>query len=74
LKVSGKEQEPFDRIYMIGDNPASDIRGANRFGWESVLVKTGVWKEDDDVIHDAKYVVDDVLDGVIVALQKEGRY
>ena len=29
----------------IGDNPKSDIRGANRFGgkWKSVLVRTGIF-------------------------------
>lgn len=31
------------RIYMIGDNPASDITGANAAGWASILVKTGVY-------------------------------
>lgn len=25
-------------IWMIGDNPASDIAGANQFGWSSALV------------------------------------
>lgn len=46
------------KIYMIGDNPASDISGANimkaRTGgkpdmfpqWEGCLVRTGVWSED----------------------------
>lgn len=31
------------RYYMIGDNPAADIRGANRAGqqWTSILVKSG---------------------------------
>ena len=31
------------RIYMIGDNPAADIRGANQAGdpWRSILVCTG---------------------------------
>lgn len=24
---------------MIGDNPKSDIRGANALGWSSILVK-----------------------------------
>ena len=28
---------------MIGDNPKSDIDGANRLGWTSILVKTGVF-------------------------------
>lgn len=40
---------PLKRVYMIGDNPESDIKGANRykssFGseWSSILVKTGVY-------------------------------
>lgn len=25
-------------VWMIGDNPASDIAGANAFGWKSALV------------------------------------
>ena len=29
------------RRYMIGDNTAADIRGANRAGWTSVFVRTG---------------------------------
>lgn len=34
------------RIYMMGDNPAVDVRGANGAGepWRSVLVCTGVYK------------------------------
>jgi len=30
-------------IYMIGDNPESDIAGANLASWNSVLVHTGVY-------------------------------
>jgi len=45
-------QQPstLDRIYMIGDNPASDIRGANRAKgkWVSVLVETGVFMRHDE--------------------------
>ncbi|KAG9395015.1 HAD-superfamily hydrolase subfamily IIA [Carpediemonas membranifera] len=29
-------------VFMVGDNPASDIRGANRVGWTSCLVRTGI--------------------------------
>lgn len=37
---------PPRRIYMVGDNPAADIRGANAAGdrWRSILVCTGVYK------------------------------
>ena len=34
------------RLYMIGDNPAADVRGANNAGddWRSILVCTGVYQ------------------------------
>ncbi|KAJ5174756.1 uncharacterized protein N7482_000633 [Penicillium canariense] len=40
---------PLQRVYMIGDNPESDIRGANSYrsetgsSWQSILVRTGVY-------------------------------
>ncbi|KAK3702102.1 hypothetical protein LTR37_015077 [Vermiconidia calcicola] len=40
--------DPLRRVYMVGDNPESDIRGANNYDsphgsrWTSILVKTGV--------------------------------
>jgi ribonucleotide monophosphatase NagD (HAD superfamily) len=47
---------------MVGDNPKSDIAGANAFKWESILVRTGVFrgKYNDDE-HPATVVVPDVL-------------
>lgn len=38
---------PFSKVYMVGDNPASDIMGANNYGWESLLVRTGVYEDAD---------------------------
>lgn len=44
-------RDPLRRIYMIGDNPESDIRGANNYksphgsDWTSILVKTGVYRD-----------------------------
>jgi ribonucleotide monophosphatase NagD (HAD superfamily) len=41
--------DPLRRVYMIGDNPESDIRGANGYRspygseWRSCLVETGVY-------------------------------
>ena len=48
---------------MVGDNPASDIAGANNFGWQSILVRTGVFKgfEPDEAIHVPTVVKEDVL-------------
>lgn len=63
---------------MVGDNPESDIRGANTFvspegtDWTSILVKTGVWREGTTPKYTPKVVVDGVLEGVKWALQKEG--
>lgn len=42
--------DPLRRVYMVGDNPASDIAGANGYvsphgsEWTSILVRTGVWR------------------------------
>ena len=42
--------DPLRRVYMVGDNPESDIRGANNYKsphgsrWTSILVKTGVYQ------------------------------
>lgn len=42
-------REPLRNVYMIGDNPTSDICGANTFRsvhgseWHSILVRTGVY-------------------------------
>ncbi|KIK68923.1 hypothetical protein GYMLUDRAFT_91330 [Collybiopsis luxurians FD-317 M1] len=35
--------ETLPRTWMIGDNPESDIAGANAAGWSSILVHTGVF-------------------------------
>ncbi|KAH9454849.1 hypothetical protein Pst134EB_033493 [Puccinia striiformis f. sp. tritici] len=61
-------------VYMIGDNPASDIQGANNYGWSSVLVKTGVFKGDkpEDAAHVPTAVQSDVLEAVQWALRQEG--
>lgn len=33
-----------EKMVMIGDNEETDIKGAKNFGWESILVLTGVTK------------------------------
>lgn len=32
-------------VFAVGDNIASDITGANHWGWRSILVRTGVFKD-----------------------------
>lgn len=44
---SKPQNSPFQEIYMVGDNPESDIAGANNCGWRSILLRTGVYKDDD---------------------------
>jgi ribonucleotide monophosphatase NagD (HAD superfamily) len=58
---------PITHYYGVGDNPKSDIRGANAAGdnWTSVLVRTGVFNgEINDEIDPADIVVGDVLDAI----------
>ncbi|OJD19698.1 TIGR01456 family HAD hydrolase [Emergomyces pasteurianus Ep9510] len=44
-----EDLQPLEVVYMIGDNPESDIRGANSYNsptgtkWNSILVNTGVY-------------------------------
>lgn len=61
-------------IYMIGDNPKSDIQGANNAGdqWYSILVRTGLFKGENDASFPAKHVADTVYDAIQFILQREG--
>ena len=66
------------RVFMVGDNPESDIRGANEFNsvqgteWTSILVKTGVFRPDSVPTYKPKVIVDDALAAVKWALKEEG--
>ena len=60
--------------YMIGDNPDSDIDGANRRGdnWVSILVRTGVFQGvGNSEKHPAKYVVEDMEEAVKLIFELE---
>jgi HAD superfamily hydrolase (TIGR01456 family) len=73
----GDAHQPLQRVYMIGDNPMSDIMGANRFEsllgsrWSSVLVRTGVYQGGEPT-EKPTAVVQDVWEAVRWALAKEG--
>lgn len=79
-KEKKKEIEPLRTVYMVGDNPASDIRGANEYvspagtTWTSVLVRTGVWDPErgGPPAYEPKAIVDDVRGAVAWALEREG--
>ncbi|OBA22180.1 HAD-superfamily hydrolase [Metschnikowia bicuspidata var. bicuspidata NRRL YB-4993] len=65
---------PFNKIFMVGDNPESDIHGANANGWESILLRTGVYKDADwdRTSHRPSVgVFDNVLDSVVEVLEVE---
>ena len=75
--VQGKV--PLEKVYMIGDNPESDIAGANGYKslvgaeWMSVLVRTGVFKGENGAPSvEPRVVVDDVREGVSWALSDIG--
>jgi len=56
-------------VYAVGDNPKSDVRGANSAGniWRSILVCTGVYKggvNSNDKEDPAHYVVEGVGEAV----------
>lgn len=57
------------RVVMVGDNPDSDIQGANNFGWQSALVKTGVYNHGIPK-HEPSVIVDDVLKAVDWAIKE----
>ncbi|PWN21510.1 HAD-superfamily hydrolase [Microstroma glucosiphilum] len=60
------------KVYMVGDNPESDIRGGNDFGWETCLVQTGVYKSSQgQPKYPATMIVQDVEEAVRTALERE---
>lgn len=58
-------------IYHIGDNPATDIRGANEAGsrWKSVLTRTGVFQGTKDTVYPSDYTIDSVSDLIPTVLK-----
>lgn len=62
-----------DTVYFVGDTPESDIRFANSFDdkWFSILVKTGVYQEGTTPAYKPKVIVDNVLDAVEYAIERE---
>ena len=75
---NGCKSAPLHRVYMVGDNPASDIQGANNFqspnetAWTSILVRTGVWREErGSPVYRPDVIADDVTGAVEWALRQE---
>ncbi|KAK0104950.1 hypothetical protein ONS95_005211 [Cadophora gregata] len=70
--IHSEEKLP-KNIYMIGDNPQSDIIGGNMYGWNTCLVRTGVFQGgENDEKNPANFgVFDNVLEAVKSAIRKE---
>jgi HAD superfamily hydrolase (TIGR01456 family) len=67
------DEHEVSNFYMIGDNPSSDIKGANDSGWQSILVRTGLFKNGENSKENpAKYVVQDFAEAVKLIFQLEG--
>ncbi|XP_057954778.1 uncharacterized protein YKR070W-like isoform X2 [Malania oleifera] len=65
---------PFKTLYMVGDNPSVDIKGAQQAGhpWFSILTRTGVFKgKENHVEFPANVVVNSVQEAVDYILRKE---
>lgn len=67
--------DPLRRVYMVGDNPESDIRGANEYEsphgteWTSILVKTGVYREGTEPSCQPDVIVRDVGEAIDWAIE-----
>jgi len=71
-EIQGSEVIDMPQVYMIGDNPESDIAGANAAGWASVLVHTGVYDpKDGPPRHKPTHEVEDVEAAVKWAIERE---
>ncbi|RDX47110.1 HAD hydrolase [Lentinus brumalis] len=71
-EIAGGRVEEMPRVYMVGDNPESDIAGANGAGWPSILVKTGVYEEArGPPTHTPTYIAEDVEEAVRWAIDRE---
>jgi HAD superfamily hydrolase (TIGR01456 family) len=74
--LGGREDGGLRTVYMVGDNPESDIRGANTYDspagmvWVSVLVRTGVHQEGQDPAWRPGMEVGDVYDAVRWAVEE----
>jgi ribonucleotide monophosphatase NagD (HAD superfamily) len=72
-KMAQAQGVEIEKIFAIGDNPKSDVQGANNRGerWVSVLVRTGYWTGIDN---DHEFPAKIVADNVGIALNKIREY
>ncbi|KAI0644532.1 HAD-like domain-containing protein [Trametes meyenii] len=71
-ELQGGAIERLPTVYMVGDNPESDIAGANNAGWPSILVRTGVYDPaQGPPAHEPTYIAEDVEEAVRWAIERE---
>ena len=68
---------PFKKVYMVGDNPESDITGGNNYKWGTILVQTGVYRDGDfekypETSKPSLGIFPNVKEGVMTALKLNG--
>ncbi|EUC33169.1 hypothetical protein COCCADRAFT_96883 [Bipolaris zeicola 26-R-13] len=77
MKQYGGTLDHLKRVYMVGDNPASDIAGGNNYkspygtDWASILVETGVYVKGTKPSPEPRKIVGDVWDAVAWAIAQE---
>jgi hypothetical protein len=74
LNALSGQSEPLKHMYGIGDNPLSDIQGANNAGdeWTSVLVRTGIYDGSKAPEHEPDVIVDGVYEAIQHIYKWEG--
>lgn len=76
-RIAALSENSVERFYGIGDNPKSDIRGANgRKNWTSVLLRTGIFPTspnhlDNDPDDPADVVVENVIEAIEFICENE---
>ncbi|EPQ54702.1 HAD hydrolase [Gloeophyllum trabeum ATCC 11539] len=71
-ELSGRRPAVSPEVYMVGDNPESDIAGANAAKWSSVLVRTGVFDPaQGPPAHTPTHIAEDVEEAVEWAIRRE---
>ncbi|ORX38584.1 HAD-like domain-containing protein [Kockovaella imperatae] len=70
LESRGEDPDQPLSVYMVGDNPESDIAGANAHGWSSMLVRTGVFRGGQPKYQPTQ-IVDDVEQAIDWAIERE---
>ncbi|KAI4099127.1 MAG: hypothetical protein L6R37_006120 [Teloschistes peruensis] len=82
LSPTNNQSRKLNKVYMIGDNPASDIQGGNTYAspfspkteWDTILVRSGVFTDADPPTHTdqtPKTIQTTVWDAVTWALERE---